>query len=75
MKNFINQTQRKINGIIWTLVSTGVILLLLAVLIVWTDFFLRLVMGLLVIVVAYAFFYGAYKIWSLKKDVEKFFKL
>ncbi len=75
MKNFIDQTKKKINGVIWTLVSTGVILLLLAVLIVWTDFFLRLVMGLLVIIVAYAFFYGAYKLWSLKNDVEKFFKL
>ena len=75
MKNFINQTKRKINGVVWTLISTGVILLLLSVLIVWTDFFLRLVMGFLVIVVAYAFFYSAYKLWSLKKDVEKFFKL
>jgi len=75
MKNFITQIKKKTNGIIRTLIGTGIILLLLGVLIVWTDFFLRLVMGLLVMVVAYAFFYGAYKLWSLKKDVEKFFKL
>ena len=75
MKNFITQIKKKTSGIIWTLISTGVILLLLGLLIVWTDFFLRLVMGLLVMVIAYAFFYGAYKLWSLKKDIEKFFKL
>lgn len=75
MKNFIDQVKRKINGVIWTSIGTGVILLILAVLIVWTDFVLRLIIGLSVIVIAYGFFYGAYKVWSLKKEVEKYFKL
>jgi len=75
MKIFFHQIKKRVNGIIWTLISTGVILLLLGILIVWTDFILRLIIGLLVIVVAYVFFYGAYKIWALKKDVEKYFKL
>ena len=75
MKTLITQTKRKINGIIWTLVSTGIILLLLGVLIVWRPFVLQLTIGLVVIVIAYAFFYGAYKIWALKKDIEKIFKL
>ena len=74
MENPFNVIQKKVNGIIWTLIFNGIILLLLGVLIVWTDFVLRLVMGLLVIVVAYVFFYGAYKIWALKKDVEKYLK-
>ena len=74
MENPFNVIQKKVNGIIWTLIFNGIVLLLLGVLIVWTDFVLRLVMGLLVIVVAYVFFYGAYKIWALKKDVEKYLK-
>lgn len=74
MENPFNTIQKKVNGIIWTLIFNGIVLLLLGVLIVWTDFVLRLVMGLLVIVVAYVFFYGAYKIWALKKDVEKYLK-
>ncbi|MEA3463484.1 MAG: hypothetical protein U9R14_00130 [Patescibacteria group bacterium] len=75
MQTFLKLIKKKINGAIWTLISTGVILLLLGILIVWTDFILRLIIGLLVIIIAYVFFYGAYKIWALKKEVEKYFKL
>ncbi|PIR12854.1 hypothetical protein COV49_04035 [Candidatus Falkowbacteria bacterium CG11_big_fil_rev_8_21_14_0_20_39_10] len=75
MKNPLTLAKKKINGIIWTLVATGILLLMLGVLIVWTDFVLRLVIGLLVLVVAYVFFYLGYKIWALKKEVEKHFKL
>ena len=58
--------EKKINGIIWTFVSTGVILLILAVLVVWTDFMIRLVFGMIILVIAYGFFYGAYKIYEIK---------
>jgi len=75
MKNLIKQVKKKVNGIVWTLIGTGIILLMLGVLIVWTDFVLRLIIGLLVIVVAYVFFYLSYKIWHLKKEVEKYFKI
>lgn len=75
MENLFKKVKKKINGLIFTLVSTGIILLMLAILIVWTDFVLRLVMGMLVIVISYTFFYGAYKIWALKREIEKHFKL
>ena len=75
MKKLFTLAKKKINGIILTLVSTGVLLLFLGVLIVWTNFILRLLVGLLVIIMAYVAFYTAYRIWSLKKEVEKFFKL
>jgi ABC-type bacteriocin/lantibiotic exporter with double-glycine peptidase domain len=75
MVNLFRQINKKINGVIWSLVSTGVILIFLAILIVWTDFMLRLVFGLLVLVIAWVFLYGGYKIWSLKKEIEKHFKL
>jgi len=74
MKNFFSAINKKINGIIWTLASTGVFLLIMGVLIVWTDFVLRLLIGLLVIAVAYVFFYGAYKVWALKGEIDKYLK-
>lgn len=56
------------------MVSTGIILTLLAILIVWTDFMLRLTFGLIVLVLAYTFLYGGYKVWTLKREIEKHFK-
>ena len=55
MENLFRQINKKINGLVWSLISTGIILLILAILIVWTDFMLRLVFGMLVLVVAYVF--------------------
>ncbi|MFH1522772.1 MAG: hypothetical protein ABIE43_03050 [Patescibacteria group bacterium] len=75
MKNFFAIINKKVNGVIWTLVSTGIFLLILGVLIVWTDFLLRLIIGLFVVIVAYVFFYLAYKIRSFKNDIEKSLRL
>ena len=75
MVNLFKEINKKINGIIWSLVSTGIIMLMLSILIVWTDFMLRLVIGMLVLVISYAFLYGGYKLWMLKKEIEKHFNL
>jgi len=74
MKNFFKAITGKINGIIWTLIISGVLLLMLGILIVWTDFMLRLVIGIFVMLVAYVFFYGAYKVSHFKKEMEKYLK-
>jgi len=74
MQDLFKRIKRKINGTVVNFIVTGVILLIAAILIVWTDFFLRLVIGLLVVTVAYLFFYLAYKTWWLKKEIEKFLK-
>lgn len=74
MKNFFLKINKKMNGMIFTLIFTGVILLILSVLIVWTDFMLRLVVGLIIICIAYVFFYGAYKVWAFKKDIDNFLR-
>ena len=66
--------EKKIKHLVWVLVLNGIFLLILGVLIVWTDFMLKLVMGLVVIMIAYVFLYGAYKAWSLKKMLEKYIK-
>lgn len=73
MINLFKEINKKINALIWTFVSTGIILMMLAILIVWTDFLLRLVIGLLVLVIAYAFLYGGYKLWHVKKEIERHF--
>jgi len=75
MQNLFKQIKATINGTIIHFIASGVILVIAAVLIVWTDFFLRLVIGLLVIIVAYMFFYLAYKTWWLKREIEKYLKL
>jgi len=74
MQNLIKQVNSKVNGLVWSLLSTGIILLILSVLVVWTDFILRLVFGMFVLVLSYAFLYGAYKVWSIKRDIENHFK-
>ncbi len=63
--------EKRLKSLIFSLLANGVILLLLGILIIWTDFMLRFIVGLLVFVVAYSFFYGAYKLWLLKREIEK----
>lgn len=75
MLTLIKNAGKKINHLVYSLIFTGAILIVLAVLIVWTDFMLQLVIGLFVLVLAYSFIYSGYKIWSIKKEVEKHFKL
>ncbi|MDD5527796.1 MAG: hypothetical protein PHO56_02350 [Patescibacteria group bacterium] len=65
---------KKLNHLAWVLVANGIVLLILGVLIVWTDFMLRLVMGLMAVIVAYVFLYSAYKIWHLKGMLDKYIK-
>lgn len=75
MVNLVKTINKKLNGLIWSFVSTGIILIMLSILIVWTDFMLRLVMGLLVLVIAYAFIYAGLRLSALKKEIEKYLKL
>lgn len=75
MVNLFKEINKKINGIIWVLAGSGIILLMLAILIVFTEYVIRLVVGVFVLVVAYAFLHAAYKAWALKKEIEKYFKI
>lgn len=74
MQSLFKKINNKINGMVVHFVLSGVIMVMAAVLIVWSDFFLRLVIGLLVLTIAYMFFYLAYKVWWLKKEVDKFLR-
>ena len=74
MEKVSNVVDKKIKHLILTLAINGIIMLFLGVLIVWTDFMARIVLGLAIIIIAYVFLYGAYKVWHLKKIFDKYIK-
>lgn len=71
MRNII---QEKIESIVMTLGGAGVLLLILGILVTWDNFLARLVLGTFILIVSFMFLYLAFKIVSIKKDVEKFLK-
>ena len=68
----IKKTNQKVNHLILGLASTGIFLVILAVLIIITQFLLRWLVGVVVLAIAFSFFYAAYKVWSLKKEAKGF---
>ncbi len=66
---------RKINRVVWSLIINGILLLILAVLVVWSPLVARLLIALAIILVAYLFFYLSYRIWEIKKHFEKYLKM
>jgi len=75
MTKLVKLIQKRVNGLIFSLVVSGIIMMMLAVLIVWSPLVLQLTVGLVIVVFAYMLFFSAYKIWSLKKEIEKHLKL
>ncbi len=75
MVNLFKKINKKIKKVIWSFISTGIILILLAILIAWTDFILRLIVALFVLLVAYTFIFAGYKLWTVKGEIEKHFKI
>jgi len=75
MINLFTGIKNKINSIIWSLFTTGILMLMLAVLVVWTNLMLRLVCGMFFLLIAYTSLYGAYKLHAIKKDIKNHFKI
>lgn len=71
MINLLKQINNKINGIIWSLLSTGLLLMVLSILIIWYPITLRVLVGVFVLAVACTFIYTGYKIWVIRRDIEK----
>ena len=74
MEKFSNVLDKKLKHFTLALLINGIVMLLLAILVVWTDFMARIVVGLAILIVAYMFLYGAYKIWHIKKLLDKYIK-
>jgi hypothetical protein len=72
MQLLFKTINKKINGLFWSLLLTGILLVLLSILVVWTDLILRLMLGFFVLIIAYVFLYGAFKVWEFKKEIMKF---
>ncbi|MBU0636659.1 MAG: hypothetical protein ABH818_00970 [Patescibacteria group bacterium] len=75
MQNLLRKINKKINGLIFTFITSGIVLLMLGILVICTNFVLRLIVGLLILVISYSLFYGGFKIWSIRKEIIKYLKL
>ena len=75
MSKLFEPIQKKVNNMIYSLIAAGILLLLFGVLIVWSDFLARLILGMIIMVLAFMFFYGAFKISSIRNDVKRIFRL
>ncbi|MFH0951517.1 MAG: hypothetical protein V1765_03540 [bacterium] len=67
MVKILEPIKRKLDDLIRAAIVIGTILTILAVLIAWSETLLRLLVALFILVVAYSLFYGAYKLWGIKK--------
>ena len=74
MINFLNKINKKINCLTIHFAISGIVLLILGVLIIWTDFVLRVLVGIFIFVVSYICFYSAFRIWQFKNNFKKYFK-
>lgn len=75
MADLFKPIKKKVNNTIIHFIINGLLLTVMGLLIVWTDFMARLLMGAVVIAIAFMFFYLAYRIYSIKSDIEKYFKI
>jgi hypothetical protein len=70
MQNVITVIKTKLTSVMWTFIVSGLIMLILAVLAVWTDLILRLLVGLFILLLSYLLFAVALKIHAIKKHLE-----
>lgn len=70
MPNILAIVRQKLNDLMWTFISVGVIMVVLALLVVWTEVALKLFVGLAILLVAYCLFYAAYKISHVRKIID-----
>ncbi len=73
MQHLFKKISKKINSLIFALASSGIILLILAVFVYASDFVTRLVLAFLVVIIGYLYLYVAYKLWGLKREIDRFF--
>lgn len=70
MSNILDVARRKLSELQRVFIINGIIMLVLAVLIVWTDVILRLLVGLVILLISYSFFYAAYKFNIVRKILD-----
>ncbi|HPD07859.1 hypothetical protein KBI31_01370 [Patescibacteria group bacterium] len=70
MDNIIKIVNKKIRQIVISLTVVGILLLILSFLTVWTTFMAKLVMGMVILLLAYAFLSTAYRLWKIQQDIK-----
>jgi hypothetical protein len=70
MANALEASRRKFSEIQRVFIINGIIMLILAVLIVWTDVLLKLLVGVFILLISYSLFYVAYKINIVRKILD-----
>ena len=72
MKDFFRSIDRQFNSFIVNLAGGALLLLFFAVLVVWSDFVLRLVIGCAFLIAAWVSFYAALKVYQIKRKIKDF---
>lgn len=75
MTEIVRKINRKLYGIAFTFISTGLVFILLAATIVWVPMAVQIILGVLALFWAFGFIYFGCKVLSIKADIEKLLKL
>lgn len=75
MSEIIKSIKFKLTSAALTLISTSVALVLLAASVVWVQYMVQVVVGLLILIMAFIFAYLGFKFLGIKKDIEKILKM
>jgi hypothetical protein len=74
MIHLIKKVNQHINFFVFMLVTSGIILLLLGLLMAWSELILRVTVAAETILIGYVFLHMAYRINHLKNEILKQFK-
>lgn len=75
MTEVVKRINKKLYGIAFTSISTGLAFALLAATIVWVPMALQILLGVFTLFWAVGFIYFGIKVLSIKSDIEKLLKL
>lgn len=70
MANILEVSRKKLAEIQRVFIINGIIMLILSVLIVWTDAVLKLLVGIFILLISYSLFYVAYKVHTIRKIID-----
>jgi len=75
MEKFLKAIRSKLNQVIVNFSVVGGLLLILSFLTVWTDFMAKLVLGMVILLLAYVFLSTAYRLGKINQDLNNFWKI
>jgi len=75
MEKIFKAIRGKLNQVINSLFVVGGLLLILSFLTVWTSFMAKLVLGTVILLLAYAFLTTAYRLRKINQDLNNFWKV